>query len=1257
MTDVLRFSKKAFTWSVVALTILWSVGASALLSSVPANAAACVLEAGDLFKVAGSTAVYYVNGAGQRVPFFHANHFKTLYQDYSAVVTCDASATSQYPLSSVVPTTLNLRAGELWKLTSEPAVYMVMARAAGDTDLRAPVCQLASEAQATEWKFNLKTDVLDLPDYLNGNYRKTGVCTQPNGLLVSNPGSNDVYYVSEGQLWKVDGSLPQFLSKEVHVVATGLPMGSGMVTPAAVVQKSLPLDGGSVVTPSNGALTVSLASDTPAAASIVTDGTTVAAQANIPVLKVNVAASSAGSVTVNSLKFRRGGISADTEINNAHLYLGDMWVASNPSISNGILTFSNGSGLFTVAAGSSQALTLKLDLKSNTNGGKSLNFALTDVGVAGGSVAGLPLAAGQTFTTVAVTDLGKLALTSISPSAAGTVDPGLTGYEVWRFQAVSTNQDMELRKLTLTVVGSVSVGDLKNFSLWNGATQIGTTVADMSSSKTVTFDLSANPYLITKGQTKILSVKTDIVGGTNRTFRVSLQNDRDVVAFDKEYSVYTKSDSFTIVEPNSSGTAVNYTVNTGSLTQTVSTSTPTGNVALGATNVELARFLWKANGENVKVSSLSVSSTSSGNTLSNVRLLVDGSQVGTTISSLTASGAANSNWGSFGSNFIIPAGHIAEVKVVADLTHASLSAEETIVVGLSAATGNAQGVTSLSSINTVEQKGSTLTLKAGTVSVSKNTSFGDRSAANPTGTLNASQVKVASFTVVAGSGEQVDLSQVTLQDDNTGVCIGTYMQNLTLRDANGVQLGTTYANPSTSCAAKNSYTFNISPAVTLQPGAQYVVNVFADLKATYTGAASLIELDSITASGKNTGTSANVSSQGLSLQNVYISSVGSITVAVDADTALAANLLMGAVDQNLGKFKLTASNAENLNITELVVSANLSANATGTVRNIRLVDESGAQIGSASQSLSSGTTSTYANAKFSSLNLTVPKGQTRVVTVKADITPYEEGGFTTTGQAVQFAILNGDTDTSTTGTQLALTGTGQSGTALTTSEMTFTSNAGSSPVTTVGNGNASQLTANTAQTRANEFVLYRAKLNLAWAGDTPTGLSGQSAAQTIAKFVVTNQANVGNYSATVNYVNFSLSTTISNTADRVLKVYKDGLATTPVWTTSFDANGGTTPVTSFVNTGNTDAHNGSLFTDVDISSGATKTFYVTLDTTDATTNKTLSVYIPSSHTGKYAGNRAAAGTVYGFVWSDGVTNNIAGLDNQQLPLQPKTLTY
>ena len=161
-----------------------------------------------------------------------------------------------------------------------------------------------------------------------------------------------------------------------------------------------------------------------------------------------------------------------------------------------------------------------------------------------------------------------------------------------------------------------------------------------------------------------------------------------------------------------------------------------------------------------------------------------------------------------------------------------------------------------------------------------------------------------------------------------------------------------------------------------------------------------------------------------------------------------------------------------------------------------------------------------------------------------------------------------------------------------------------------------------------------------------------SSSQTVSVVNVTNTANSGGYTATVKAMNISLSTTISNaaTVDRNLNVYKDSTNTTALGTTTYLD---TTMAVAGDSYTNTNFLNGDI-TDVEISSGSTKTFYFTLDTTDATTNNTLSVTIPAYHSSKYGAT--ASDGAYGLVWSDGLTTTIVASDNI-LPLIYKTLSY
>ncbi|MCX6779084.1 MAG: hypothetical protein NTU97_02540 [Candidatus Magasanikbacteria bacterium] len=678
----------------------------------------------------------------------------------------------------------------------------------------------------------------------------------------------------------------------------------------------------------------------------------------------------------------------------------------------------------------------------------------------------------------------------------------------------------------------------------------------------------------------------------------------------------------------------------------VAVDSPTGNIASSTTNVVLTKANVKAVGEDVKISSIVVNCTDSttSKTIKNLKVMWNGSQVGSAVATSAACDGAADNSFTLGSTVVARVGETNTLSINADIT-GTTSANETLSANFETGVANAQGLVSLNSINTSAVTGRTLTIAAGTLSVVKNSSFGDKAVGNPTGVVNATNIKIGSFTIIGGAGEDADVSQITLVDESTTYYASKYFQNIKLMHGT-TQLGATVTSPATGSTTAQTHTFNVSPVVTIAAGSQYVVDVYADVKdQTQTVATDIVKFNSVTASGKLTGTSANYSTA-KSLQNVYIAAAGSLTVSVNSDTALATNLLMGAVDQSLGKFDFVATASEPLNLTQLVISANVSSAATGTLKNVRLYDETGVMVGTAVAGFdTTSATTTYAHAVFSGLNFVVPAGVTKTLTVKADVTSYNDGGYTTTGQAVQVAILPHYT-----GTSSPITGTGaQSGVALSSSTITYTANGGSSPWTTVSGTNSTQVTAVAGQVRANEMVLYRAKLAIAWASDAPSGASSPSASQTVAKFVVTNQANAGAYVASVRYVNFGISTTISNSAgvSRILNVYKDSLSTSAIDTTTFT--GGASIAT---NIGGTDFNIDGANWNVSVASGASRTFYVTLDTTDAASTKSLSINIPNQGTAL----GGATDTAKGFVWSDGVTTTIMASDNV-LPLAYKTFTY
>ncbi len=966
-------------------------------------------------------------------------------------------------------------------------------------------------------------------------------------------------------------------------------------------------------TPVGSGLTVSVASDNPVADTILSDDTSNQyPQALIPFLKVNFSAGNDGDVKVTSVSFKRTGIASDSDLGNLYLYDGEMRVAEYTSFSDRVVTFTNPSGLFTVPKGTTKTITLKGDLARGStpvSASKTIGFDLvsaSDVTTDGAAVSGSFPIMGNKMATAQVSDLGYLYIDAYETTNPSSLKGDATNQELWRFSLISGNQDMEVRKIKLTMVGTISPTDIQNLKLEVGGVQVGSAQA-IASDNTVIFDLSSNPIRINSGQTKIVSLKGDMNGGAGRNFYFSIQRSSDVVVYDRGYGVFvtmakdTQTGAFGIVKPTSATS-----VDAGTLTLSVATDSPTGNIPASATGVTLAKFGFYASGESVKVDNLSVkcNSSNTGLYIDNVKLLLEGSQVGSTATTLQCNNSATVSF-TFGNTFQVPAGTTKYLTIVADTTDSTVSDGNTIAVSLVAGSGNAQGLSTLNSISTTDQTARTVTVKSGAATVAKNTAFGDKTSSNPTGTVNASGVKIGSFVITAGAGEAIDVTQITLADDAT-TQLGDNFQNLMLKDSNGNQIGSTIATLNTTAG---TYTFTPASPIRINAGQQLVVDVFADIKSsaadTGTSLSPVAKVNSVTATGVNTSADASYTTA-VNLQTAYIASSGNLTVTTGADTPIAQQLVMGSTDVALATFKLEADAAEDIIISDITVSDQVSSGATGTLKNLKLYVD-GVQVGQTVQLSGTDSTSTYANANFSGLNLVIPRNSSKTLTVRADVTSYDDGASAGSTHKIALLVNKGG------GSESIIAKGASSGASITGATLDY----GTSP---------------DADQTANTMTVYATKVSVAFASDSPSGAAGPAAGAVVMKVVVSNSSNVGNYSATVKLMNFAMNSVgFGTTNTKALTIYKDSIASgNQVATTNYPAGG---------QVGNS-AIEDANFTDVEIAAGSSKTFIVTLDTSEAGATDSLSV-------GMSQGD---------LEWRDSkVTNNITTVDS--LPLLSKTLTY
>jgi len=1068
MSDFIKHSKKVLSATLAVSTIVWAVGLFAL---APVEVGA---RAGDLVKAAGNPAVYLVDRDGVTIhPFPHANvyHSWGYPANFSSVLTTDLSGFT-------VGNDVEFRDGSLIRALETPAVYVVSGK-----KLRPVVSAEVFEALGYKYENITWLPQSFLDKYGAAGETMTSTTTHPDGTLVKYATSSTVYLIQNGAKRAFASASVIASNGYTKTPVITIPStetysdGAGIVVTEETLM--VPVGVGSApsgttpTTPVGSGLSVSLASTTPAASTVIagTTASTDGAQAFVPFIKVALTAGSDGAVTVTNMSFKRSGISADSDISAIYLTegegVGGNLLAASSSFSSGVVTFNVPAGIITVPAGQTKYVTLRADIADDVDSGKTIAFTLESaagITTNGAAVTGTFPLTGNIMSTANTADLGYLTIANVSPSAATTVNPGTTNYEMWKFSLEAQDQDMELRYLKISMTGSASSSDIKNFRIEVAGTVIAS-VATMNENDEIIFDLTSNPYKIEKGQTKNVSLYGDVMSGTNRTIHFQVQEMYHVNAFDAQYKVYTKVnrvDSWTIVQSHTSST--NTTINAGSLTISKSSDSPTGNVAAGSTSVVLAKFDFKATGEDVRVSSLKVQTPSTIAGLNDVKVYYDGNQVGSNSDSDATDDDADFT---FGTSMTIPAGTTKVVEIRADIKNeagTNLTSGDSITITLATGSGNARGMSSSTSISTTSVAGNALTVATGAMAVTENLSVQDATSANPSGVAGQAKVLIGSFVLTSGAGEGVTISQITLTDDVstvTGSSLADTFYNLRLEsagpaDANGnyasgAAIGTTVGTLTDT--ENTTYNFNPSPSIKLNKSQQIVVNVYADLlnSATQTqldtvngDTDGIIYPSTVTATGNDTSASAN-GTMAAGLQNVYVSSTGSLTATVDAGTPEASTVIMGGTDVELSKFKLTASNSEDIEITKIIFSiaatpastAAIVGNGTSTIGFMKNFDlliggQVVATLPSAATYSSSGASyvpslgyNGLLEYDLSSAPVTIEKNKNTVVTIRADVNT----GIDSNAQYE--VIIDGDYSNYT-GTQSPITARGkQSNTSLT----------------------------------------------------------------------------------------------------------------------------------------------------------------------------------------------------------------------------------
>ena len=510
MTDSLNMGKRAFTVAVAAATILWSVGISSFVAPMTAHAA----SAGSLIKGTTLSTLYYYGSDGSRYAFPNEKTYFSWYSDFSSVETISDSALAAIPLAGNVV----YRPGSRWiKIQSDPKTYVVTP----EGQVRWIESEsVASGLAGSDWN-TMIDDVADtfFVDYTVGT-SLTSATNAFNGAMVSMSGSTYLVSGSSKRLVSSAGMTANRLqSRNVLDGSSATLSGLSAGTELSSAESSL-TDAAQLGTAVTGGLSVSLASDTPASATVP------GGAASVSFTKVKLMASS-GSASVSQMVFHLGGIGSISDLDNSYLYEGSMRLTDARSINSSTrnVTFS-GLGI-SLASGASTYVTVRSDVSTDAVGGDTASFALSSASAvtSTATVSGSFPISGNTMT-FSTTDAGTVLVEKTGSITDPTI--GETGADIAKFKVTPDGEDATLSQVTINVD---QASDHTNYKLKKASTLLatGTVSGDL-----VTFVLTSSLF-IKDGDNANLTVSADIGGQSGDDIGVGIEAATDVVAVGSDY--------------------------------------------------------------------------------------------------------------------------------------------------------------------------------------------------------------------------------------------------------------------------------------------------------------------------------------------------------------------------------------------------------------------------------------------------------------------------------------------------------------------------------------------------------------------------------------------------------------------------------------------------------------------------------------------------------------------------------------------------
>jgi hypothetical protein len=910
--------RKGFISCLMMMTVL-----SMSMVTAIGSADAATAEAGDLIKMEGLSSVYYLGEDGKRYVFPNEDTYFSWYSDFSSVVTISQSELESYPLGSNV----NIRPGtHLVKITTDPKVYAVeeggSLRAIPDED-----------TAETLYGANWADRVVDVPDAFFVNYtidegNEVSADAYPQGTLVKPQGGSDVYYINaDGEAQPIADEAAFEANRFQWEFVTEAASDYNLPTQGAEIVSANedlvdPSEGtsGEATGPVGSGLSVALASDTPASASMPLG--TVPAFA-----KYNFTASNDGAVEVESLKLKRIGVGDKAELGKVYLYSGTekLTNARTISASNGTVSF-NGVDL-SVPAGETQSITVRATVTvTGISGSASGNhgFAIQEasaVGTDGASVSGSFPIQGNVMSASSV-DGGDITY-EYTNVADATLKVGDTKEEVSEIEIrANSGEDVILHQVTLTNEGSADPNDLKNFKLYNGSTLLAEKESNDSDALTMTLD---EPLTIEENSNETITLEADIMGGVDTgAIQYEVDDNTDIIAVGNEYGYVVDVQPYDGSQSVPSQSIIE--IQAGELTFEID-GPASQEVTKDSDDVNMANIMITTEGDDdIDVDELNgqifiVGSSTSENEdidkdIENVQLInVDEND---TYDVTRTDDSSDGTYNFKVENFTIPAG-VTNWRVELDFVEDYVDAGDKYKFSMMADAGSGNVEAENAEGETVDD------IKPGTTIEGNNVTIEDASINASALSLsdghevaNTKDVKLVKFSLEAGDAEDVKVTEIKLATTTDGLSLPENAANFTLTDnAGNVLESGVKANDDDEIYFND---INDGNGLVIPAGETKIFYVQADLASGASTGDIKVDVTDITAETAEDGDDVGVNGLDLAGRTVTVAEHGDIVFSLDSSSPESEHIfLSNSTDNSVFKVKADADK-EDMEIEDLRIA-------------------------------------------------------------------------------------------------------------------------------------------------------------------------------------------------------------------------------------------------------------------------------------------------------------------------------------------------